>query len=128
MIQVASRNLDHQLEQIHQAKKVGVPIALGTDAGSIGVHHGGSVKEEIRLLMTAGISGTEAIRCATLNNARLLNLNNCGLLAKGAVATFIAVAGPPQDLPDSLGRIASLYIKGSNYGKKRLSSSQHPEG
>ena len=128
MIQVASRNLDHQLEQIHQAKKVGVPIALGTDAGSIGVHHGGSVKEEIRLLMMAGISGTEAIRCATLNNARLLNLNNCGLLAKGAVATFIAVAGPPQDLPDSLGRIASLYIKGSNYGKKRLSSPQHPEG
>lgn len=128
MIQVASKNLDHQLEQIHQAKKLGVPIALGTDSGSIGVHHGRSVKEEIGLLMMAGFSGPEAIQCATLNNARLLNLKNCGLLAKGAVATFIAVAGPPKDLPDSLGRIASLYIKGSEYGKKSLPSTSLPWG
>jgi imidazolonepropionase-like amidohydrolase len=118
MMQVASRNLDHQLEQIHLAKKMGVPIALGTDAGSIGVHHGGSVKEEIGLLMMAGFSGPEAIQCATLNNARLLNLKNCGLLATGAEATFIAVDGPPQDLPDSLGRIASLYVKGKRVRQK----------
>jgi len=118
MVEVASRNLEHQLEQIHQAKELGVPIAVGTDAGSIGVYHGVSVKEEIRLLMMAGFSGPEAIQCATQNNARLLNLENCGLIAKGTVATFVAVAGPPQDLPDSLGRIAYLYIKGSEYGRR----------
>lgn len=112
MAQGASRNLEHQLEQIYQAKKLGVTIALGTDAGSIGVYHGRSVGEEIRLLITAGFSVPGAIQCATLNGARLLNLNDYGVIVKGATATFIAVSGSPQDLPESLGRIAALYIRG----------------
>ena len=98
MAQGASRNLEHQLEQIHQAKELGVPIAVGTDAGSIGVYHGKSVMEEIRLLMQAGFSVSGAIQCATRNNARLLDLDGYGVIAKGAVATFVAVTGPPQDL------------------------------
>jgi len=119
MTRVASLNLEHQLEQIRQAKELGVTIVLGTDAGSIGVHHGRSVQEEIRLLVTAGLSVAEVIQCATLNGARLLNLDGQGVIAKGAVATFIAVSGPPQDLPDSLDRIAALYIRGSEHGEKK---------
>ncbi len=118
MTRVASQNLEHQLEQIRQAKELGVTIVLGTDAGSIGVHHGKSVQEEVRLLVTAGLSVAEAIQCATLNGARLLDLNDQGVIAKGAVATFMAVRGSPQDLPDSLDRIVSLYIKGNEYLKK----------
>ena len=118
MIQVASQNLEHQLEQIRKAKELGVRIVLGTDAGSIGVHHGRSVKEELQLLMEAGLSVAEAIKCATLNGARLLDLNDQGVIAKGALATFVAVAGSPQDLPDSLASITSLYIRGDEYLKK----------
>ena len=123
MAQGASRNLGHQLEQIHQAKKLGVTIALGTGAGSIGVYHGRSLWEEIRLLMAAGYSVPEAIQCATLNGARLLNLNGYGVIDKGAVATFVAVNGSPYDLPDSLGRIVAFYIKGREYPQKRCSKS-----
>jgi imidazolonepropionase-like amidohydrolase len=119
MAQGASRNLEHQLEQIHRAKELGVPMALGTDAGSIGVQHGRSLKEEIGLFMTAGFSVPEAIQCATRNNARLLNMDGWGVIAKGAPATFVAVTGPPQDLPDSLGSITSLYIEGKDYRQKR---------
>ena len=119
MAQGASMNLEHQLEQIRRAKELGVPMALGTDAGSIGVHHGRSLKEEIRLFMTAGFSVPGAVECATRNNARLLNLGDYGVIAKGAPATFIAVTGPPQDLPDSLGSLTSLYINGKEYRKKR---------
>jgi len=122
MIQVASQNLEHQLEQVRQAKELGVKIVLGTDAGSIGVHHGRSVKEELRLLIDAGLSLTEAIQCVTLNGACLLDLNDQGVIAKGAVATFVAVKGPPQDLPYSLDRIASLYIRGKEYPKRKGSS------
>jgi len=117
MIQVTSQNLEHQLEQIRQAKELGVRIVLGTDAGSIGVHHGWSVIEELGLLLKAGLSVNEAIQCATLNGACLLDLNDHGQIAKGAVATFVAVKGPPQDLPYSLDRIASLYIRGNEYIK-----------
>jgi imidazolonepropionase-like amidohydrolase len=119
MTQVASQNLEHQLEQIRQAKELGVRIVLGTDAGSIGVYHGRSVKEELRLLMDAGLSVAEAIQSATQNGARLLDLNDQGVIAKGAPATFVAVAGSPQDLPNSLDRIVSLYILGNKYLKKK---------
>jgi imidazolonepropionase-like amidohydrolase len=118
MVQGASRNLAHQLEQIHRAKELGVPVAVGTDAGSIGVYHGRSLEQEIRLLMRAGFSVSGAIQCATRNNARLLDLDGYGSIARGAAATFVAVTGPPQDLPGSLGRIAALFIAGSEYRRK----------
>ena len=36
----ARRNLTHQMDQLRMARELGVPVALGTDAGSLGVHHG----------------------------------------------------------------------------------------
>ena len=54
-----------------------------------------------------------------MNSARLLNLDNQGTIAKGAVATFVAVPGPPQGLPDSLDSITALYIRGREYGKSQ---------
>lgn len=109
---VARKNLDHQLEQIHLAKKIGVRILLGTDAGSIGVHHGRAVIEELKLLMNAGFSIQEAICCATLNSARSLNLEGLGVLAPGEPATFIAVKGDPSNLPDRLTEIEGFFIQG----------------
>jgi imidazolonepropionase-like amidohydrolase len=61
---VAQKNLDSQLEQVRRARELGVTVALGTDAGSLGVHHGTAAANELRLLMTAGLSLPEAVRCA----------------------------------------------------------------
>ncbi|MCP4687058.1 MAG: amidohydrolase family protein [Desulfobacterales bacterium] len=113
---VSRRNLDHQLEQIRMARKRGTPIALGTDAGSLGVHHGAAAARELKLLMEAGLPLTEAVQCATGACARLLGLENSGTLAAGKWATLIAVAGPPENLPDSLARIEAVFIKGVNRG------------
>ena len=109
---VARKNLDHQIEQVRQAKKAGVRILLGTDAGSIGVHHGSAVIEELKLLMDAGFSIQEAICCATLNSARSLNLGELGLLAPQRPATFIAVKGCPSGLPDHLTKIEGFFVRG----------------
>ena len=111
----ARRNLDHQLEQIAMARQLGVPVAAGTDAGSPGVDHGKSLQEEIGLLIQAGYSISEAVRSATRINARLLGLGNGGRLAVGMPATFVAIKGPPGDLPYSLGKIKSVYINGKQY-------------
>ena len=108
----AGKNLDHQLEQIFQARRMGVSVALGTDAGSLGVHHGVSVIEELRLLMEAGFSVNEAVTCATLNGARLLGLDGIGVIAKGMIANFVAVKGEPSDLPDSLDRMELMVVNG----------------
>ena len=113
---VAQKNLDHQLEQIYAAKNMGVPIALGTDAGSLGVHHGRSVVEELKLLMKAGFTLTEAVRCATFNGAGLLRLGGLGSLVKGMSACFIATRGDPLNLPESLSAIVAASIQGPSFG------------
>lgn len=102
--QAAKMTLDHQLEQIRKAAEYGVPIAIGTDAGSLGVHHGSAVKEEIRLLMRAGLSVEKAIQSATSVGAGLLGLGEqLGMLEKGRPAAFLVVRGDPTGLLDALG-------------------------
>jgi imidazolonepropionase-like amidohydrolase len=116
---VAEKNLDHQLEQIAAAKRFGVTVALGTDAGSIGVHHGQSVADELALLIEAGFSRTEALRCATSNNAKLLGMDKCGLLKQGMAATFVVLDGGPSKFPINLNSIKALVIDGKRYGSEK---------
>ncbi|CAN2040722.1 Amidohydrolase-related domain-containing protein [Candidatus Magnetomoraceae bacterium gMMP-15] len=97
--EITQENLDHQLEQIFWAKEFGVPVALGTDSGSIGVHHGKAVFEEMKLLIKAGFSLPEAVKCASFNGANLLDIKNIGRLIPGMQARFIAVKCDPVKLP-----------------------------
>lgn len=109
----AEKNLDHQLHQIREARRAGVSIALGTDSGSPGVHHGRAVAEELGLFLQAGMKIEEATRCATWNGARLLGLEDCaGRLVPGMPASFIAARGEPHRLPESLDPPISVYIQG----------------
>jgi imidazolonepropionase-like amidohydrolase len=110
--EISRRNLDHQLEQIRQARALGVDVAAGTDAGSLGVHHGRALKAEIVLIMQAGYSLAEAVRCATANGARLLGLPDLGELTAGRRATFVALAGGPEDFPDNLEKPAAVFVAG----------------
>ena len=108
--EVPLRNLEHQLQQISLAGSLGVPIALGTDSGSMGVHHGRALTDEFRLFLDAGFSIEEAVKCATSNNARLLGLERKGLIKKGMDADFVAVKGPPSALPESLTDIFGIHV------------------
>jgi imidazolonepropionase-like amidohydrolase len=110
--EVSRMNLDHQLEQISKARELGVTIALGTDAGSIGVHHGSAVAEELKLLTAAGYTLPEAVKCASLNGAKLLGIDDLGVIAKDAWATFIAVKGGPSSLLDSIKSPGIICVKG----------------
>jgi len=109
--QVARRTVDHQLEQLHQARLLNVTVALGTDSGSPGVDHGSAVVEEMKLLMAAGFSLAETIRCASCNGAGLTG-GGFGLLAPGRPATFAVVPGAPSELPDSLKHVRAVYVDG----------------
>jgi imidazolonepropionase-like amidohydrolase len=118
---VARRTFEHQLAQIAAAHEKGVDMATGTDAGSLGVDHGAALGEEIGILMTAGLSLEKAIRCATLQGARLLGLEKeLGSLVKGMPATFVAVPGPPERFPSSLKGAVMTYVHGEKV------SDEHP--
>lgn len=109
--QVARRTVDHQLGQLQQARRLEVPVALGTDSGSPGVDHGHAVIDEMKLLLAAGFSLAETVRCAAFNGAGLTD-GSFGLLAEGRPATFVVVPGAPSELPDSLRRVCAVYVEG----------------
>jgi imidazolonepropionase-like amidohydrolase len=109
---VARRTLDGQLEQMALARRLGVSVAAGTDAGCPGVDHGTGLIEELKLLVRAGFSTEESIRCAAFTASRLLGLGQSGRIAPGLPATFIMVPGPPGHLPESLSRIRHRCVAG----------------
>jgi imidazolonepropionase-like amidohydrolase len=108
---VARRTLDHQLEQLALARRLGVTVALGTDSGSPGVDHGAAVIEEMKLLMQAGYCLPEAIQSATVNGARLVG-GEFGLIERGRPATFVIVEGRPSTLPEGLKKVRAVFIAG----------------
>lgn len=112
--EVSKETLFHQIEQIAQARELGVTIALGTDAGSMGVAHGQAVAGELQMLLEAGFTLPEAIRCATYNGARLLDLDHTmGLVARGKPAIFLAVKGGPNKLLKNITR-PDIFGSGNN--------------
>jgi imidazolonepropionase-like amidohydrolase len=121
---VARRTLENQLKQIAAAHQSGVRIALGTDAGSMGVDHGTAVRRELTLLMDAGLSLPQAIKCATLHAAQLMRLPDRGVLRPGGRADFTFVHGGPGNLPASLESIGALCI----YGQWWKKGGDHPTG
>jgi imidazolonepropionase-like amidohydrolase len=109
----AERTLEHQVGQLRGAVRAGVRVALGTDSGSPGVHHGRAVSEEMGLLMRAGMSPAEAVRSASWYGASLLGLEDrLGRLTPGRPATFLVVRGGPDRFPESLSSPLSVYVEG----------------
>lgn len=124
-IQVIQKNLNHQIEQLGMARELGVNVALGTDSGSLGVLHGESMVEEMKLFKKAGYSLSETVQCATYNGARLLGLDDFGLLAQGKTATFLVSRGSPAQLPRKLSYLEAMYIDGEPSQMYRKNPEKH---
>jgi imidazolonepropionase-like amidohydrolase len=84
-------------EMFRNAVKIGVKIALGTDAGVF--PHGQNAKE-FALMTGLGMAPIEALRAATSVNAELLGIaGKVGTLEKGKLADVVAIPGDPtQDI------------------------------
>ena len=109
---VVEQNLAHQLEQVALARELGVKVALGTDSGSIGVLHGESIVEEMKMFMRAGFSLAETIGCATKHGASLLGVEDFGAIEPGKPAHFLATRGTPSQLPRKLTYLETIYLNG----------------
>jgi imidazolonepropionase-like amidohydrolase len=104
--------LDEQLSQLRFAGKSGVTTALGTGAGSVGILHGESMVEEMKLFIKAGYSLVETIRSASENGARFFGMEKLGRLTVGRKATFLIARGTAQQLPRKLSYLEGIYVDG----------------
>jgi len=109
---VIQKNVEHQMTQLRLARQLGVNVALGTDAGSLGVLHGESMVEEMKLYKKAGYSLSETVHCATIAGAELLGIDDYRGIQKGAKATFIVSRGAPAQLPRKILYLEAIYIDG----------------
>jgi imidazolonepropionase-like amidohydrolase len=107
---------------VRRAHDLGVPIAMGTDAGTPGNHHGANALECVLLVEETGMTPVESIRAATLHSARLLRReDDLGSIHEGKLADIIGcVEDPTADIRE-LTRVA-FVMKGGAVARNDITS------
>src|SRR5437867_11991304 len=81
---------------VSSAARLGVPIAMGTDAGTPGNHHGGNALECVAMVEEAGLSPEASMRAATIDAARLIGWEDeLGSIEPGKLADIIGIPANP---------------------------------
>ena len=83
-------------EAFDHALAAGVPIAMGTDAGTPFNHHA-DVAGELSYMVDHGMSPGDALAAATVEGADLLGLDDHGLVAEGYRADLLVLAADPLE-------------------------------
>ena len=113
-------NHETHTRAMQMAHRLGVPIAMGTDTGTPGNHHGMNAEECVLMVEEIGMTAQRSIFCATMNPARLLRQeSNLGSLDAGKYADIVACRGNPLDDIHEITRIA-LVMKGGTVFKNEL--------
>jgi imidazolonepropionase-like amidohydrolase len=108
---------DRKRASVHEvsfkkALRAGVKIVFGTDVG--GFPWSDPIAQEFRRMVEMGISPADAIRSATSRPAEMLDMQGeLGVIAPGAYADVIAVAGDPLKDISELERVGFVMKEGS---------------
>ena len=114
-IEVIEKTYTLHLENIKRGFNTGVNLAIGTDSGANAVFHGKSIFYEMQLYEIAGLSKLEILKTATIQNARLMNLDEkIGSVKVGKFPYFIAVEGNPLDDLSCLEKPEKIIIPDSS--------------
>jgi amidohydrolase family protein len=108
------RLLGFQKSLVRQLEDGGVTILAGTDAGGPPfVFPGGSLIDELRELVSAGLTPYQALRAATIDAARFLRMGDAfGTIEAGKSADFILVRGNPLTNIDDLLLRSGVMLRG----------------
>jgi imidazolonepropionase-like amidohydrolase len=111
-LRTASLNLKTLLD-------AGAPIAFGTDTGPPARFQGYFEHEELRLMVEAGLTPTQALVAATSGTARCLGTTDVGRLEPGAWADFVVLREDPRgDIRRTHG-VESVWIAGNRVPERR---------
>ncbi|KAI0975440.1 putative hydrolase [Xylaria arbuscula] len=115
-----TRNYTAAEETVKRLKEAGVPILAGTDANLVQgliaiVPFGISLHEELRLLVNAGLSPTEALRAATSVSAEHWGLSDRGVIAPGKRADLVLVSDSPLEDINATKTIQKIWFAGVEF-------------
>ncbi|MBU0992574.1 MAG: amidohydrolase family protein [Proteobacteria bacterium] len=89
--------LTYGVQSLLKMKEAGILIGCGTDAGVPYSNHG-TLWREMEFYSRIGFSNAEIMRCATINNAKILRMaDRIGSLEKGKFADIAVLADNPLD-------------------------------
>jgi imidazolonepropionase-like amidohydrolase len=99
----------------------GAPIAFGTDTGPPARFQGYFEHEELRLMVEAGLTPTQALVAATSGAAKCLGLKSVGSLEPGAWADFLVLRDDPRTDIRNTHSLESVWIAGNRVPERRAS-------
>jgi imidazolonepropionase-like amidohydrolase len=98
---------------VKACKKAGVPIVVGTDAGTSSVVAGFAVHDEMDLLVEAGLTAEEVLTSATRLPASWLGIDSeLGTVKAGKLADLILLDANPLDDVKNTRKIAGVFFNG----------------
>jgi hypothetical protein len=102
-----------KLEVVALMHREGVQLLAGTDNPGAYTYPGFSLHDELALLVEAGLSPLEALRTATINPARYLNVaDSLGQVSVGYVADLAVLDSNPLITVKNTRRITAVVLNG----------------
>ena len=110
------------LELVGLMQHGGVRILAGTDVGGIrDLIPGFSLHDELQLLVQAGLTPLEALRTATVNPAKFLNMQDrLGAIKPGKLADLMLLDADPLEKIGNTQKINAVVVDGRLFDRKAL--------
>ncbi|MGH9244824.1 MAG: amidohydrolase family protein [Acidimicrobiales bacterium] len=113
-LELAPLELSRQLEFVGRAHRAGVRIVAGTDVPNPFIVPGHGLHEELRLLVSSGLTAMEAIVAATRRCAALLGVEReLGTIEGGKLADLVVLDGDPTDDIAAVRRVVAVMKGGA---------------
>ena len=113
----------NRTKNLRRLYEEGVTLALGTDAGNPGVLHGAAIQREMKAWSEAGIPLATILKSATLNSAKVANLDKIvGSIEKGKAADLVVLGNNPLLKVSNFSSIKALVKKGHYLNIERINA------
>lgn len=121
---ISWEELDQAKKDLKRAYDLGVELSCGSDSPAAGKGanpFGLGLLEEVKLFRAVGIPAEQAIRCATLNAARLVRKEaDLGSVEPGKIADLVVVRGDLAKTFDAIEKTAWVMKEGRLWEAKNL--------